>query len=67
MVPFAGTVRQVLTQYCGGLQASMGFCGCRTIAAMRKRARFVRITPAGMAEGHPHNINITKEAPNYRS
>ena len=67
MVPFAGTVKQVLTQYCGGLQASMGFCGCRTISELRRRARLVRITPAGMSEGHPHNINITKEAPNYRS
>jgi IMP dehydrogenase len=67
MVPFAGTVRQVLTQYVGGLRAAMGFCGCRTIADLHQSGQFVRITSAGMAEGHPHNITITKEAPNYRS
>lgn len=67
MVPFAGTVKQVLTQYCGGLRSSMGFCGCRTIDELHRNAQFVRITAAGMAEGHPHNITITKEAPNYRS
>ena len=67
MVPYAGTVKQVLTQYSGGLRASMGFCGCRTVEELHRHARFMRITPAGMAEGHPHNVNITKEAPNYRS
>ncbi len=67
MVPYAGTLRQVLTQFCGGLQAAMGFCGCRTIDELRKRGKFVRITSAGSAEGHPHNVTITKEAPNYRS
>jgi IMP dehydrogenase len=60
-------VRQVLTQYVGGLRAAMGFCGCRTIADLHQSGQFVRITSAGMAEGHPHNITITKEAPNYRS
>ncbi len=67
MVPFAGTVRQVITQFSGGLQAAMGFCGCRTIEALRSRGKFVRISAAGSAEGHPHNVTITKEAPNYRS
>jgi IMP dehydrogenase len=67
MVPFAGTVRQVLTQFCGGLRASMGFCGCRTIEELHRNASFVRITAAGMTEGHAHNVTITKEAPNYRS
>jgi IMP dehydrogenase len=67
MVPFAGTVRQVMTQYVGGLRAAMGFCGCRTIEELHRDGQFVRITAAGMAEGHPHNITITKEAPNYRS
>jgi IMP dehydrogenase len=67
MVPYAGKVKQVLTQFCGGLQASMGFNGARTIDELRARGRFVRITAAGVTEGHPHNINITKEAPNYRS
>ncbi|MCS6772334.1 MAG: IMP dehydrogenase [Kiritimatiellae bacterium] len=67
MVPYAGTVKQVLTQFCGGLRAAMGFCGCRTIEELRARGKFVRITAAGIAEGHPHNVTITKEAPNYRT
>lgn len=67
MVPYAGTVRQVLTQFSGGLQSAMGFCGCRTIEELRRRGKFVRISAAGSAEGHPHNVTITKEAPNYRS
>ncbi len=67
MIPYAGKLKQVLTQFSGGLQASMGFTGCRTIDDMRREARFVRITASGQAEGHPHNITITKEAPNYRS
>ncbi|HMP75897.1 MAG TPA: IMP dehydrogenase [Kiritimatiellia bacterium] len=67
MVPFAGTVKQVLTQFCGGVRSAMGFCGCRTIDELRARARFVRITGAGASEGHAHNVTITKEAPNYRT
>lgn len=67
MVPFSGTVRQVLTQFCGGLRASMGFCGCRSMDELHRNASFVRITAAGMTEGHAHNVTITKEAPNYRS
>ncbi len=67
MVPFAGTVKQVLTQFCGGLRSAMGFCGCRTIDELRKRGTFVRITGAGASEGHAHNVTITKEAPNYRT
>lgn len=67
MIPFAGSLKQVLTQFCGGLRASMGFVGCRTIDDMRRKARFIRITASGNAEGHPHNVTITKEAPNYRS
>ncbi len=67
MVPFAGTVKQVLAQYAGGLKAAMGFCGSRSIDELRTRGRFMRISTAGSAEGHPHNVTITKEAPNYRS
>jgi IMP dehydrogenase len=67
MVPFAGTVRKVLTQYCGGLQASLGYCGTRTVEELQQCGRFVRITAAGVAEAHPHDIKITKEAPNYRT
>jgi len=67
MIPYAGSLKQVLTQFAGGLRASMGFVGCRTIDEMRRSARFIRITASGNAEGHPHNVTITKEAPNYRS
>ena len=67
MVPYAGTVEKVLKQFCGGLRAAMGYCGCRTIAELQARARFVRITHAGVIEAHPHDVKITKEAPNYRS
>jgi IMP dehydrogenase len=67
MIPFAGSLKQVMTQFCGGLRASMGFIGCRSIDEMRRNARFIRITASGNAEGHPHNVTITKEAPNYRS
>ena len=66
LVPFAGTVKQVMTQFCGGLKASLGYCGCRTLNDMRKRGKFVRITSAGVSEGHAHDVKVTKEAPNYR-
>ena len=66
IVPYAGTVKQVLMQFSGGLKASMGYCGCRTLAELRERAEFIRVTAAGQAEAHPHDIKITKEAPNYR-
>jgi IMP dehydrogenase len=49
----------------GGLRAAMGYCGCRTIAEMKAKAKFVRMTEAGLRESHPHDITITKEAPNY--
>ena len=67
MVPYSGALSKVLTQYCGGLQASMGYCGCRTIQELQERGKFVRVTAAGVSEAHPHDIMITKEAPNYRS
>ena len=63
-VPFKGTVAEVMVQYMGGLRASMGYCGAQTIEDLH-RASFVQITPAGVQESHPHNIVITKEAPNY--
>ena len=63
-VPFKGTLAEVMVQYIGGLRASMGYCGARTIADMQN-AQFVRITGAGIIESHPHNITITKESPNY--
>lgn len=63
-VPFKGTLAEVMYQYVGGLRASMGYCGAATIEALQE-AQFVQITAAGMRESHPHDITITKEAPNY--
>jgi IMP dehydrogenase len=63
-VPYKGTLAEVVIQYLGGLRAGMGYCGAATIELLQQ-ARFVRITNAGMNESHPHNISITKEAPNY--
>ncbi|MFB9844901.1 IMP dehydrogenase [Mucilaginibacter ginsenosidivorans] len=63
-VPLKGTLAEVVYQYVGGLRASMGYCGAGDIAALQQ-ARFVRITSAGIRESHPHDITITKEAPNY--
>ena len=56
----------VVHQMIGGLRASMGYVGCRTIEAMRTQPRFVRITGAGVVESHAHDVAITKEAPNYK-
>lgn len=67
IVPYAGSVKKVMTQFCGGLRSSLGYCGCRTIPEMQQRGRFVRISLAGLQEGHPHDVKIMKEAPNYRS
>ncbi|HPD89608.1 MAG TPA: IMP dehydrogenase [Oscillospiraceae bacterium] len=64
-VPYKGTVSEAVYQMLGGLRAGMGYCGCRTIAELQERAQFVRITNAGLRESHPHDIYITKEAPNY--
>jgi len=63
-VPFKGTVAEVMVQYIGGLRASMGYCGASSVDAL-KEAKMVKITNSGMLESHPHNISITKEAPNY--
>jgi IMP dehydrogenase len=63
-VPFKGTLAEVIYQYVGGLRASMGYCGAGTIEKLQE-AQFVQITAAGMRESHPHDITITKEAPNY--
>lgn len=63
-VPFKGLVQEVLYQLTGGLQAGMGYCGAADIEAMQK-AKFVKITGAGVRESHPHDVHITREAPNY--
>ena len=65
-VPYKGPMRKVIHQLMGGLRASMGYTGNATIEEMRTRARFVRITNAGMKESHVHDVSIVKEAPNYR-
>lgn len=66
-VPYSGTLREVAYQMIGGLRAAMGYCGCPTITELYERAQFVRITSSGLMESHPHNVQITKEAPNYAS
>ncbi len=66
-VAYKGPIAPLLHQFTGGLRAAMGYCGTPTIADLRTRARFVRISGAGLRESHPHDITITKEAPNYRS
>ena len=64
-VPYKGAVADTIFQLMGGLRASMGYCGTSTIPELKERGKFVRITAAGLRESHPHDINITKEAPNY--
>ena len=63
-VPYKGTLHEVMQQYTGGLRAGMGYCGAKNIEALQT-ASFVKITPAGISESHPHDITITKESPNY--
>jgi IMP dehydrogenase len=65
-VPYKGPVGMVLFQLTGGLRSGMGYTGCRTIAELRTKARFVRISAAGLRESHVHDVIITQEAPNYR-
>ncbi|EGI78019.1 IMP dehydrogenase [Hylemonella gracilis] len=66
-VPYKGSVVAILFQMAGGVRASMGYCGCATIDEMKNKAEFVEITSAGMRESHVHDVQITKEAPNYRA
>lgn len=65
-VPYKGPVNAVLHQFVGGVRQSMGYCGAATIDEMKTKTRFMRITGAGLRESHPHDVTITKEAPNYR-
>ena len=67
MVPYSGRVRAIMTQFCGGLRASLGYCGCKTIKELHEKGKFYRVTAAGLREARPHDITITKEAPNYRT
>ncbi len=64
-VPYKGTLADTVYQLLGGLRSGMGYCGTPTIPELQKNGRFIRITSAGLRESHPHDINITKEAPNY--
>ena len=64
-VPYKGMVGDTIYQMMGGLRAGMGYCGCATVDELRENAKFVRITNAGLIESHPHDVSITKEAPNY--
>jgi IMP dehydrogenase len=64
-VPYKGAVADTIYQLLGGLRSGLGYCGCPTLADLQEKGKFVRITAAGLRESHPHDINITKEAPNY--
>ena len=64
-VPFKGPVADTIYQMLGGIRAGLGYCGCQTISDLQKNGQFIRITGAGLRESHPHDISITKEAPNY--
>lgn len=64
-VPYKGSASDTIYQMMGGLRAGMGYCGCGTIEDLQKRAQFIQITSAGLRESHPHDVYITKEAPNY--
>lgn len=67
MVPYKGPVKDFLYQLLGGLRAGMGYCGTPDISSLRKDAKFTEITTAGLKESHPHDVQITKEAPNYQT
>lgn len=64
-VPYRGPLAFSVHQLLGGLRAGMGYCGCRTIGELREKSKFIKITQAGLKEGHVHNVIVTKEAPNY--
>jgi IMP dehydrogenase len=66
-VPYKGPLSQSINQLTGGLRSGMGYCGCRNLEELRKKAKFIRITSAGLRESHVHDVIITKEAPNYRT
>ena len=66
-VPYKGSMVSIVYQLAGGLRASMGYCGCASLAELAGKAEFVQITAAGMRESHVHDVQITKEAPNYRA
>jgi IMP dehydrogenase len=65
-VPYKGSLSFNIHQLVGGLRAGMGYLGCRDVATLRAKARFMQVTAAGLREGHVHDVFITKESPNYR-
>jgi len=65
-VPYKGPLAELVYQLVGGLRAGMGYCGCRNIAELQQKSKFLRVTSAGLRESHVHDVIITKEAPNYR-
>ena len=67
MFAYKGTVKDLIYQIVGGLRAGMGYCGAEDIKDLIKNAKFVEISPAGLNESHPHDVTITKEAPNYQN
>jgi IMP dehydrogenase len=64
-VPFKGSLTEVIYQMIGGIRAGMGYCGCQTIEELKTQSKFIKITNAGIRESHPHDVSITREAPNY--
>jgi IMP dehydrogenase len=66
-VPYKGPLADTVFQFIGGLRAAMGYCGAKDISALKKDARFVKISNAGLRESHPHDVIIMKESPNYQS
>jgi IMP dehydrogenase len=64
-VPYRGPMKEVVFHLVGGLKLGMGYCGVKDIKTLQNKAKFIRISPAGLRESHPHDITITKEAPNY--
>jgi IMP dehydrogenase len=67
MIPYRGPLADVLHQFVGGLRFSLGYCGARSIPELQAKAKMVRVTPAGRQEAHPHDVTVTKDAPNYRA
>jgi len=65
-VPYKGPLSNVVYQLVGGLRSGMGYCGARSVSELQQKARFVRISGAGLRESHVHDVIITREAPNYR-
>lgn len=64
-VPYKGELYESIHQFIGGLRAGMGYCGAKDITDLQDHGKFVKITSSGIAEGHPHDVTITKESPNY--